>query len=130
MPNTDYVSLGRRKSAVARLRMRPGDGKILINKRELDNYFDRDVHKNSVISPLLLCEFGKEFDILINVKGGGQTGQAGAIRLAIARVLNKYDASLRGKLKTAGFLTRDARVVERKKFGLAGARRGYQFSKR
>lgn len=126
----EFVTVGRRKSSVARLILRPGTGKILINNRELNNFFDRDCHRIEAISPLVLCEMTNRFDALINVKGGGQTGQAGAVKLALARALDSYDESLRGKLKTAGMLTRDSRLKERKKYGLAGARRGYQFSKR
>ena len=130
MPKLEYVSLGRRKRAVARLRMAAGAGKFIVNKRELDDYFGRDNLKQIIRQPLELCEVMGQFDIRVNVKGGGLAGQAGAIRLAIARALEKYDPELRQKLKPAGFLTRDARVVERKKYGLAGARRAYQFSKR
>lgn len=130
MPKLEYVSLGRRKRAVARLRMSAGEGKMIINKRDLDDYFGRDNLKQIIKQPLELCELTGQFDIQVNVKGGGLSGQAGAIRLAIARALEKYEPELRKKLKPAGFLTRDARVVERKKYGLAGARRAYQFSKR
>ncbi|MBN2279378.1 MAG: 30S ribosomal protein S9 [Candidatus Marinimicrobia bacterium] len=126
----EFIAVGRRKASVARVIVRPGTGKILINNRELNDYFDRDCHKTDVMSPLVLTETATKYDYLVNVQGGGQTGQAGAIKMAFARALDKSDGSLRGKLKTAGMLTRDARVVERKKFGLAGARRGYQFSKR
>jgi len=130
MPKLEYVSLGRRKRAVARLRMTAGKGSFTVNKRDLDNYFGRENLKQIIRQPLELCEVTGQFDIRVNVKGGGLAGQAGAIRLAIARALEKYDPELRKKLKPAGFLTRDARVVERKKYGLAGARRAYQFSKR
>jgi small subunit ribosomal protein S9 len=130
MPKLEYVSLGRRKRAVARLRMAAGEGNITVNKRALDDYFGRENLKQIIKQPLELCEVMGQFDIRVNVKGGGLAGQAGAIRLAIARALEKYNPDLRKKLKPAGFLTRDARVVERKKYGLAGARRAYQFSKR
>ncbi|MGC9365288.1 MAG: 30S ribosomal protein S9 [Fidelibacterota bacterium] len=130
MPKLEYVALGRRKSAVARLRMSAGEGKVTINRRDLNDYFGRENLKQIIKQPLELCGANGQFDIQINVKGGGLSGQAGAIRLAIARALEKYDPELRQKLKPAGFLTRDARVVERKKYGLAGARRAYQFSKR
>jgi len=126
----EFVTVGRRKASVARLIMRPGTGKLFINNRELNDYFDRDCHRIEAISPLVLCEMTDRFDLQMNVKGGGQTGQAGAVKLAIARALDAYDGSLRGKLKTAKMLVRDDRVKERKKFGMAGARRGYQFSKR
>lgn len=126
----EFLAVGRRKASVARVVMRPGTGKVLINKRELNDFFDRDCHRIEAMSPIVLCEVGTKYDFFVNVKGGGQTGQAGAVKLAFARALDKSDESLRGKMKTAGMLTRDARVVERKKFGLAGARRGYQFSKR
>jgi len=130
MPKLEYVSLGRRKRAIARLRMSAGGGKITINKRPFDDYFGRDNLKQIIRQPLELCEAVDQFDIRVNVCGGGLAGQAGAIRLAIARALEKFNPDLRKKLKPAGFLTRDARVVERKKYGLAGARRAYQFSKR
>lgn len=126
----EFVTVGRRKASIARLRMRPGTGKLLINRRELNDYFDLDCHRIEAISPLVLCEMTDKFDVFVNVHGGGTTGQAGAIKLAFARALDKFDGSLRGKLKTAGMLVRDARMKERKKFGMAGARRGYQFSKR
>ncbi|HCK98705.1 MAG TPA: 30S ribosomal protein S9 [Candidatus Marinimicrobia bacterium] len=130
MPKLEYVSLGRRKRAIARLRMVAGQGKITINKRPFEEYFGRDSLKQIIKQPLKLCEVDGQFDIRVNVCGGGLSGQAGAIKLAIARALEKYNPELRQKLKPAGFLTRDARVVERKKYGLAGARRAYQFSKR
>lgn len=126
----EFVTVGRRKASVARLIMRPGTGKLLINRRELNDYFDRDCHRIEAISPLVLCEMTDKFDLFLNVKGGGNTGQAGAVKLAIARALESSDGTLRGKLKTAGMLVRDDRMKERKKFGMAGARRGYQFSKR
>ncbi len=130
MPKIEYIALGRRKRAVARLRMAAGKGTIIVNKRALDDYFGRENLKQIIKQPLELCDVMGQFDIRINVNGGGLAGQAGAIRLALARALEKFDPELRGKLKPAGFLTRDARVVERKKYGLAGARRAYQFSKR
>ncbi len=130
MPKLEYVSLGRRKRAVARLRMSAGDGNIIINKRSIDDYFGRENLKQIIRQPLEICDAVGQFDIRINVNGGGLAGQAGAIKLAVARALEKFDPELRQKLKPAGFLTRDARVTERKKYGLAGARRAYQFSKR
>ncbi|MCD6440441.1 MAG: 30S ribosomal protein S9 [Candidatus Marinimicrobia bacterium] len=130
MPKLEYISLGRRKRAIARLKMATGKGEITINKRPFEEYFGRDSLKQIIKQPLELCEVVGQFDIRVNVCGGGLSGQAGAIKLAIARALEKYNPELRQKLKSAGFLTRDARVVERKKYGLAGARRAYQFSKR
>jgi small subunit ribosomal protein S9 len=130
MPKLEYVSLGRRKRAIARLRMAAGEGKIVVNRRPIDDYFGRDNLKQIIRQPLEICEADGQFDIQVNVKGGGLAGQAGAIKLAIARALEKYDPDFRQKLKPAGFLTRDARIKERKKYGLAGARRAYQFSKR
>ena len=126
----EYISLGRRKESVARLRMYEGNGKINVNGKDFVNYFSRKDLKKRALSPFKLCEQEGRFNVKINVDGGGVTGQAEAIQLAVARALEKYDASLRGKLKTAGYLTRDSRVKERKKYGKAGARRGYQFSKR
>jgi len=130
MPKTEYVSLGRRKRAVARLRMSPGSGEFKVNQRDFQNYFTREALKIEILRPLTICEETKNFDISVNIKGGGQTGQGEALRLALARGLEKYNPELRGKLKAAGLLTRDARIKERKKYGLAGARRAYQFSKR
>ncbi len=130
MPKLEYSAIGRRKRAIARLRMRAGSGKIRINQREPEDYFNRETLKQDIRRPLEVCDHVKDLDIDINVDGGGLSGQAGAIRLAMSRALEEFDPKLRGKLKTAGLLTRDARVKERKKYGLAGARRGYQFSKR
>jgi len=130
MPKLEYISLGRRKSSIARLRMQAGEGKMTINARPLDEYFGNESLKRMIIQPLEICGVNGQFDVIVNVKGGGFTGQAGAIRLAIARALEKYDPELRSKLKPAGFLTRDARIKERKKYGLRGARRAFQFSKR
>lgn len=130
MPKLEYISLGRRKRAVARLRMYHGEGTISINKHSFEAYFGRDTLKRLIMQPLELCEVVGQFNIDINVDGGGLAGQAGAIRLAVARALEKYDPELRKKLKPAGFLTRDARITERKKYGLRGARRAFQFSKR
>jgi small subunit ribosomal protein S9 len=121
---------GRRKSAVARVRIRPGEGKIVINKRELDNYFLEDKDRTSAVAPLVASRMIKSWDVFVNVKGGGITGQADAVKLGLARALVKADASLLGALRDGGLLTRDARRVERKKYGKAGARRSFQFSKR
>ena len=125
-----WHAVGRRKSSVARVYLRPGKGDIKINDRALDNYFPSGRRQMQVMQPLELTEHNETFDILINVKGGGLTGQAGAIRHGITRALMEYDATLRGALKRAGFVTRDARAVERKKYGQPGARKKFQFSKR
>lgn len=129
MAQTDFQAVGRRKEAIARVRLVPGSGNILINKRELDNYFGLETLKMTVRQPLVLTRT-TGFDILVNVNGGGLTGQSGAIRHGISRALIKINPELRGELKKAGFLTRDPRMKERKKYGLKGARRAPQFSKR
>lgn len=125
-----YIGTGRRKSAVARVRIMPGEGKITINKRELENFFPNKVSRLIVQQPLELTSTVGRFDIVCIVEGGGVTGQAGAIRLGIARSLIKADPELRPALKKAGYLTRDPRMKERKKYGLHGARRAPQYSKR
>ncbi len=125
-----FWGTGRRKKAVARVRLVAGKGAIIVNKRELDDYFGLDTLKTIVRQPLELTETLGKFDVLVNVQGGGFTGQAGAIRHGIARALTKADESLRPALKKAGFLTRDPRMKERKKYGLKAARRAPQFSKR
>ncbi len=125
-----FWGTGRRKKAVARVRLVAGKGAIVVNKRELDEYFGLDTLKAIVRQPLELTETLGKFDVLVNVQGGGFTGQAGAIRHGIARALTKADESLRPALKKAGFLTRDPRMKERKKYGLKAARRAPQFSKR
>lgn len=125
-----YYGTGRRKESVARVRLIPGDGKILINKRDIDEYFGLDTLKLIVKQPLHLTETEGQYDVLVNVAGGGFTGQAGAIRHGISRALLKVDLEMRGALKKAGFLTRDPRMKERKKPGLKSARRAPQFSKR
>jgi small subunit ribosomal protein S9 len=125
-----FWGTGRRKKAVARVRLVAGKGAIVVNKRELDNYFGLDTLKTIVRQPLVLTDTLGKFDVLVNVQGGGFTGQAGAIRHGIARALTKADESLRPALKKAGFLTRDPRMKERKKYGLKAARRAPQFSKR
>lgn len=130
MAKVDYNAVGRRKKAVARVRLVAGDGKIVINKRDIDNYFGLETLKMTVRQPLALTSAGGNFDILVNVLGGGLTGQAGAIRHGISRALCKADPELRDALKKAGFLTRDPRMKERKKYGLKAARRAPQFSKR
>jgi small subunit ribosomal protein S9 len=121
---------GRRKSSVARVRIKPGDGKFMVNKKELKDYFVREQDRKAVLSPLKMFDAEKTFDVFINVKGGGTTGQAGASLLGIARALKKYDHSYIQALRDSGHLTRDPRMVERKKPGQRGARRRFQFSKR
>jgi len=125
-----YFGTGRRKQSVARVRLIPGEGKIVINKREIDDYFGLDTLKLIVRQPLVLTENLSRFNVLVNVVGGGFTGQAGAIRHGISRALLEADKELRPMLKKAGFLTRDPRMKERKKYGLKKARRAPQFSKR
>ena len=126
----DVHTIGRRKSAVARVYVSRGTGKIVINTRDLTNYFPKATSRYIVNQPLNLMKVSESYDFKINVKGGGVTGQAGAIRLGIARAILKLNPSSRPELKLAGFLTRDARKVERKKPGKSGARKSYQFSKR
>ncbi|MEE2670598.1 MAG: 30S ribosomal protein S9 [Bdellovibrionota bacterium] len=123
-------TVGRRKSSIARVYVADGSGKITVNKRELTDYFPKATSRYVVEQPLALLGVNDKYDLNINVYGGGVTGQAGAIRLGIARALAELNAADRGALKQAGFLTRDSRKVERKKYGLAGARKSYQFSKR
>ena len=130
MANTKYYGTGRRKSSVARVYLVPGTGKITINKRDIDEYFGLDTLKVIVRQPLTVTETADKFDVLVNVKGGGYTGQAGAIRHGIARALLEADPEFRPALKKAGYLTRDPRMKERKKYGLKKARRAPQFSKR
>lgn len=127
--NQNYGT-GRRKTASARVFIRPGQGNIVVNGKPLDEYFGRQTSRMVVRQPLVTADAGNRFDILATVKGGGANGQAGAIRLGIARALVGYDETLHGAMRQAGFLTRDARKVERKKVGLAKARRAKQFSKR
>jgi len=121
---------GRRKSSIARVRIKPGSGKFLVNKKELDDYFKREQDRKSVLAPLKTVNAEKIFDIFINVKGGGTTGQAGASLLGVARALKNYDDNYIQALRDGGHLTRDPRMVERKKPGQRGARRRFQFSKR
>ena len=130
MANTKYYGTGRRKSSVARVYLVPGIGKFTINKRDMDEYFGLETLKVVVRQPLTATETADKFDVLVNVRGGGYTGQAGAIRHGIARALLNVDADYRPVLKKAGFLTRDPRMKERKKYGLKAARRAPQFSKR
>ena len=128
--NPYFYGTGRRKKSVARVRVYPGTGKIIINDREIDNYFGLETLKLLVRQPLVLTETAEKFDVICKVTGGGVTGQAGAIRHGLSRALLQYDENLRPELKKAGFLTRDPRMKERKKYGLKGARRAPQFSKR
>ena len=125
-----YWGTGRRKSSVARVRIKPGEGKLLVNKKELKDYFTRQQDRNAVMAPLKTVEAEKSFDIFINVNGGGTTGQAGAALLGIARALKNYDENYIQALRDGGHLTRDSRMVERKKPGQKGARKRFQFSKR
>ncbi|MHC4075978.1 MAG: 30S ribosomal protein S9 [Planctomycetota bacterium] len=125
-----YWGTGRRKSSVARVRIRPGDGKLLINKRQLDDFFTQQQDRKAVLAPLKTVGAEKSFDVFVNVRGGGTTGQAGAVLLGIARALKNYDESYLSALRESGHLTRDSRMVERKKPGQRGARRRFQFSKR
>ncbi|MBF7095956.1 30S ribosomal protein S9 [Alkalibacter mobilis] len=130
MSVTQYLGTGRRKKSVARVRILPGSGKFTVNKKDLEDYFGMETLKVIAKQPLTLTESLDKFDIIVNVHGGGFTGQAGAIRHGIARALIKADENLRGDLKKAGFLTRDSRMTERKKYGLKKARKASQFSKR
>ncbi|MDO5291632.1 MAG: 30S ribosomal protein S9 [bacterium] len=130
MAKARYYGTGRRKSSIARVYLVPGTGKITINKRDMDQYFGLDTLKLIVKQPLELTETADKFDVLVNVHGGGFTGQAGAIRHGISRALLQADGDYRPALKKAGFLTRDPRMKERKKYGLKAARRAPQFSKR
>lgn len=130
MPALDHYGTGRRKTAVARVFLRPGTGKIVVNGKPVDVFFSRETGRMIVRQPLTLTDHLNTFDIQVNVHGGGESGQAGAVRHGITRALIEYDATLKGALKQAGLVTRDAREVERKKVGLRKARRRKQFSKR
>jgi len=130
MKTTLYMATGRRKHSVARVRLVPGSGQIIVNKMPVLDYFKRETLKMIIEQPLELTETLSKFDIYANVQGGGLSGQAGATRLGISRALLKYDEDLRPALKSAGFLTRDPRMKERKKYGQPGARKRFQFSKR
>ena len=130
MARVQYYGTGRRKTSVARVRLVPGEGKIVVNGRELDQYFDYETLKRDIKMPLVITETLSKYDVLSKVEGGGFTGQAGALRHGISRALLKVDGELRPILKKAGFLTRDPRMKERKKYGLKKARRAPQFSKR
>jgi small subunit ribosomal protein S9 len=130
LSQVSYYGTGRRKTASARVFMRPGAGEVKVNGRTLDNYFPNNVLKMIIKQPLLLTETAEKFDILVTVLGGGSAGQAGAIRHGISRALLEFNAELRDRLKSAGLLTRDPRKKERKKYGQKGARARFQFSKR
>ena len=130
MAITQYYGTGRRKSSAARVFLRPGKGQITVNDKTLDAFFGRETARMVVKQPLELTKLGDRFDVLVTVEGGGITGQSGAIRLGLSRALVEYDENLKGDLRKAGFLTRDAREVERKKVGLHKARRATQYSKR
>ncbi len=130
MPEESFEATGRRKTSVARVRMHPGSGNIVMNGRTVNDYLRRGTLEMILVQPLDLTETREQFDIHISTRGGGLRGQAGAACLGIARALLKYNPEMRATLKKAGFLTRDAREKERKKYGLAGARKRFQFSKR
>ena len=130
MAKVQYMGTGRRKKSVARVRLVPGEGRVIVNNREIETYFGLETLRVVVNQPLVLTETKDKYDVLVNVHGGGLSGQAGAIRHGISRALLKADAELRPELKKAGFLTRDPRMKERKKYGLKKARRSPQFSKR
>ncbi len=125
-----YYATGRRKTSTARVFLRPGTGTIAINSRSFESFFPTEVLRTQVRQPLLLTETADKFDVVASVAGGGVSGQAGAMRLGISRALIEYNAELRKRLKKEGLLTRDARIKERKKYGMAGARKRFQFSKR
>jgi small subunit ribosomal protein S9 len=126
----EYYGTGRRKTSSARVFLRPGKGTITVNHREFGAFFPTESLRTQIKHPLLLTETAEKFDVLATVLGGGVAGQAGAVRLGIARALVEYNTELRKRLKKAGLLTRDARIKERKKYGMAGARKRFQFSKR
>ncbi len=130
MEGAQFYATGRRKTATARVYLRPGSGTVVINRRPIDTYFHTAALQRVAREPLALTETQDKFDVLINVSGGGESGQAGAVRHGIARALIAFDPALRQRLKVAGLLTRDSRVKERKKYGQRGARARFQFSKR
>ena len=130
MAQVQYYGTGRRKTSVARVRLVPGDGKVIINKRPMEEYFGLKTLELIVRQPLVLTEMNDKYDVIVGVKGGGTTGQAGAIRHGITRALMELDEGLRPALKKAGFVTRDPREKERRKYGLKKARKASQFSKR
>jgi small subunit ribosomal protein S9 len=128
--SVQYYGTGRRKTSTARVFLRPGTGAVTVNHRTFEVFFPTEAQRTQIRRPLMLTETADKFDILATVAGGGVSGQAGAVRLGIARALVKYNAELRKRLKDEGLLTRDARAKERKKYGMAGARKRFQFSKR
>ncbi len=130
MADLQYYGTGRRKTSTARVYLRPGTGKIVVNKRDFDSYFPNEALRMIIRQPLRLTETAEQFDVLVNVDGGGNAGQAGAVRHGITRALMEYNADLRSALKKAGLITRDPRQKERKKYGQKGARARFQFSKR
>lgn len=125
-----YIATGRRKNSIARVRILPGEGKMLVNSRPMDNYFSRESHRLIIMQPIELANLDKKLDIYAKVEGGGTSGQAGALRHGIARALVKMNEGLKSVLKKAGFLTRDSRMRERKKYGRKRARRRFQYTKR
>ncbi len=129
-PIVQFYGTGRRKNATARVFLRPGNGRITVNGKDVEDYFERETAKMVLRAPLVITETNESFDAYVTVRGGGKSGQAGAIRHGLARALVEANPELRPPLKKAGFLTRDARMVERKKYGQPGARKRYQFSKR
>jgi small subunit ribosomal protein S9 len=130
MAATSYYGTGKRKSSIARVWLKPGAGTIMVNNKTLEDYFGRDTSKMIIRQPLELTENVDKFDIYITVRGGGDAGQAGAIKHGITKALLEFDVELRGVLKKAGFITRDSRIKERKKYGRKAARASFQFSKR
>ncbi len=130
MAEIKYIAIGRRKSSIARVNVASGSGKIIVNSKPVDTYFPRETLRMIIRQPIELIGATGKHDITVKVDGGGLTGQAGAIRLGISRAMVKMDADVKSKLKKEGFLTRDPREVERKKYGLKGARKRFQFSKR
>jgi small subunit ribosomal protein S9 len=131
MANTEFIwGTGRRKTSIARVRIAKGDGKIVINERPIEQYFSLSVHKDTVTSPMQVTNTVGKYDIFVNVKGGGNTGQSEAILLGIARAICKDSPTLESKLRSYGYLTRDSRMVERKKYGRKKARRSFQWTKR
>jgi len=125
-----YVATGRRKTSVARVILRPGEGKLVVNRRALESYFPSQAMRSEIQQPLVATELAGKFDVLVNARGGGIHGQAGATRMGIARALVIFNPELRPRLRQGGFLTRDPRAKERKKYGQKGARKRFQFSKR
>lgn len=130
MEKVQYYGTGKRKTSTARVFLMPGSGQIVINQKDHQEYFKTKTHRSLLTQPLAVTETIDKFDVYVNVKGGGCTGQAGAIRLGVARALLQFEPELRQKLKKAGLLTRDPRIKERKKYGQPGARKRFQFSKR